>query len=351
MRAIKGEEVLLVTGGAGFMGASFIQYKLRDPAFKGRLVVLDLMVHTLCSLRVKLFAEDARVSVYKGDIADRQLVSTLYDKYRFDGVVHFAAETHVDKSIHDPSIFALTNIDKTVALLNVVKTWKGCHFHHISTDEVFGSIKEGQFYETDPYRPNSPYAASKAGSDHMVRAFGKTYSVPYTISHASNNFGPFQYPEKLLPLMMLRLIREEPLPIYGRGEQRREWLYVDDHSSAVDTILFQSEPGSCYNVGSGMEMSNLALVKKLASIFEQLGYVKPGAFDRQVTFVEDRPGHDFRYRLNCDRLKALGWKPQVDLDVGLKQMAEHFIKDRQLRMDGDSQYQAWVERQYGELLS
>ncbi|PCI77844.1 dTDP-glucose 4,6-dehydratase [Candidatus Aerophobetes bacterium] len=340
---------ILVTGGAGFMGSAFVEHKLAQKDFEGKLLVLDLLVHTLCEERLKAFNGDARVHFYKGDIADHSVLKEIEKKHGLDYVVHFAAETHVDKSIHDPFIFVKTNVEKTTRLLDFVRHLSQCHFHHISTDEVFGSIDEGSFYETDAYAPNSPYSASKAASDHMVRAFGKTYGLSYTTSHACNNFGPLQYPEKLLPLMTMHILQGKPLPIYGNGKQTREWLYVEDHSSGIDAILQKGVCGESYNVGSGVEMTNLTLIKKLFKIMKKEGLTCEDQVDPLITFVRDRPGHDFRYSLNCDKLRSLGWAPQYSLEKGLDAMLKSWLTSQGSleSLSRDKAYIAWVEKQYG----
>lgn len=341
--SLSNSSTYLVTGGAGFMGSAFVQYKLEQEAFKGSIVILDLLKHELCKERLKLLTEDTRVQFVQGDIGDRTLLQKLGSQYSFDYVVHFAAETHVDKSIHEPELFVVENVEKTVTLLQVVKGWSQCHFHHISTDEVFGSIKSGAFLETDAYEPNSPYSASKAASDHMVRAFGKTYGLSYTISHACNNIGPFQYPEKLVPLMLKRMLAEEPLPVYGNGQQIREWLDIADHAQGVDLVLEKGERGACYNIGSGQERANLDLIKMLGALLEKKGLIKVGACEKLITFVTDRPGHDFRYRLDSSKLESLGFKPRYSL----KQSLERVIKQyNEAEAVPDQAYETWIKKQY-----
>ena len=343
MRAPLNKANLLVTGGAGFMGSAFIHCQLRNPFFQGKLIIIDALVHNMCKERLASFKEDERVYFYQGDIGDAALLEKIAKEHSFDYVVHFAAETHVDKSIHEPSLFVTSNIEKTVKLLEFIKQYPSCHFHHISTDEVFGSITEGSFSESDPYAPNSPYSASKAASDYFIRSFGKTYGLSYTISHACNNLGPMQYPEKLLPLMTLNMLENKPLPIYGKGNQAREWLDIDDHASAIALILEKGGTGESYNVGSGIEMTNLAIIKKLGELLEKRGLIAKGKTDELITFVEDRPGHDFRYKLNCNKLRSLGWEPKFLLEPSLERVIDSHLE----RKEGvDSDYEAWIKKQY-----
>ena len=259
-----------------------------------------------------------------GDITDEKYINSIFNTYKFDAVIHLAAESHVDRSIADPLMFAKTNIIGTINLLNAFNSlwknnWEGKRFYHISTDEVYGSLGEsGLFEETSIYRPNSPYAASKAGSDHFVRAYGETYDMPYVISNCSNNYGPYQFPEKLIPLCINNILNNKYLPIYGNGKNTRDWLYVIDHASAIDLIFHKGKVSETYNVGGFNECKNIDLVKLLCQQVDNKLKRKLGTSEKLITFVKDRPGHDLRYAIDASKLnRALGWLPSVTFEEGL----------------------------------
>ena len=303
---------ILVTGGAGFMGSSFIRLLEGDPAFKGEIINLDAM--TYAGSRKNL--EGLKCKFVEGNICDQTLVEGLVENV--DIVVHFAAESHVDRSIASAEDFVQTNVMGTFRLLEAVRRFPHVHFHHVSTDEVYGSIKEGSFVETSPYKPNSPYAASKAASDHFVRSFAKTYGLSVTLSHSSNNYGPGQFPEKFIPVMIHALMKKKPLPVYGQGVNVRDWLYVDDHARAVRLILEKGRKGEMYNISAHNPRRNIDVLHLLIRIYERMSGEKD--LKELIAFVDDRPGHDLRYALCADKLQnELGWQPEVDFEEGLKE--------------------------------
>lgn len=293
---------LLVTGGAGFMGSAFIRC-LRSSY---RVIVLDSLTYASDMNRLS----GVNIIFEKGDICDGPLLDRLYEQYQLDTIVHFAAESHVDRSIEEPEQFLMTNIMGTHKLLELVRRHPKLRFHHISTDEVYGSIREGLFTENSPYAPNSPYSASKASSDHLVRAYHKTYGLNLTISHATNNYGPYQHPEKLIPLMISYAKAGKPLPVYGDGTNVRDWLHCDDHARAVMAILEKGKAGECYNIGGNNEWRNIDLIKL---IVREVG-------KGEITYVKDRQGHDFRYALDNSKIRALGWKPEKGFEEEIKRL-------------------------------
>jgi dTDP-glucose 4,6-dehydratase len=331
---------LLVTGGAGFIGGNYVLRSLaEDPAL--RIVNLDLLTYagnldTLQSLQ----GDDRHVFVH-GDIADRELVDGLLDRYRPAAIVNFAAESHVDRSIDGPAAFVQTNVVGTLNLLQcALKRWRGLdgsardsfRFLHVSTDEVYGSLgATGAFTESTAYAPNSPYAASKAASDHLVRAFHKTYGLPVLTTNCSNNYGPFQFPEKLIPLIILNALEFKPLPVYGDGLQVRDWLYVEDHVDAINTVLAGGKPGEVYNVGGLSERTNLQVVEAICDALDRRrpaagGQEAKSARRRLIEHVTDRPGHDRRYAIDCSKLvDSLGWRPSVDFETGLERTVDWYL--------------------------
>jgi dTDP-glucose 4,6-dehydratase len=352
---------ILVTGGAGFIGSNFIRHLFGPGRFKGRVVNLDKLTYAgnPANLSDVKKAYGARYAFVKGDIRDFALLARLFKKHDFDAVVHFAAESHVDRSISGPKDFVETNVNGTFALLETArKAWAGrrdARFHHVSTDEVYGSLgKTGKFRETTPYDPRSPYSASKAASDHLVRAYSHTYSLPATISNCSNNYGPFHFPEKLIPLMILNAIEGKPLPVYGDGLQVRDWLYVEDHCAAVWRILRKGRPGETYNVGGNCEMTNLAVVRTLCALLEKLvpsaknSTLAGRRYADLVTFVKDRPGHDRRYAIDFSRLRReLGWKPSVTFKEGLERTVRWYLCNPDWTdavISGE--YRKWIKRNY-----
>lgn len=307
---------LFVTGGAGFIGSAFIRYLLRRPEFRGHILNYDLLTYAANLEFLKGVQEHPRYSFVQGDILNQPFLEKLFLEREIDTVVHFAAETHVDRSIASAQPFVETNVKGTLSLLEAVCKFPHIHFHHISTDEVYGSLGEsGAFTELSAYRPNSPYAASKAASDHLVRSFARTYGLSTTLSHCSNNYGPCQNVEKFIPRMIHNCLKKKPLPVYGRGANVRDWIYVDDHAEAVWEILQRGKKGEVYDIGGKTEKSNLELLHLLIDLLERQ---KPGDYRSQIVFVKDRLGHDFRYALNTAKIEGeLGWRPRTCLDEGL----------------------------------
>jgi dTDP-glucose 4,6-dehydratase len=311
-------KTILVTGGCGFIGSAFIRRLLGPLRFSGKIINLDLMTYAANLDNVKEIASHPGYQFVKGDICNGSLVQELLSR-GVDAIVHFAAETHVDRSIASALPFIETNVKGTLMLLEAMRLFPSVHFHHVSTDEVYGALgMEGVFCEESPYLPNSPYAASKAASDHLVRAFMRTYGLSTTISHCSNNYGPGQYPEKLIPLMIEKCLKGEPLPVYGRGKQVREWIYVDDHVDAIWTILQKGKAGETYDVKGQVELQNIDLVHQLIEVLaEQTGQL-PKRYLSLIRFVDDRLGHDFRYAIEGAKLqRELGWSAKVPFAEGL----------------------------------
>lgn len=330
-------QVVLLTGGCGFIGANLVRWLLEnDPVV--RIVNLDLLTYAghPANLADLPAAHSTRYTFVYGDICDRAVVAELFARHPFDTVLHLAAESHVDRSIEDPGDFITTNVLGTQVLLEAAhRAWadrRGKRFHHVSTDEVYGSLGvEGRFTEDSPYRPSSPYAASKAAADHLVRSYQRTYGLPVSISNSSNNYGPRQYPEKLIPLLITRAFAGQPLPIYGQGANVRDWIHVADHCSAIDCILRRGAVGETYNIGGGCEWTNLAIARKLAILVDEMGL---GATPAQKTadlirFVADRPGHDFRYAVDSGKLRRqLDWRPQHDFESGLRATVQWYADHR-----------------------
>ena len=290
-----------------------------------------------------------------GNICDRTLVETIFNKYKIDTVVHFAAESHVDRSIYGPEAFIKTNLMGTFTLIDIARNvWKDRQdvlFHHISTDEVYGSLGEtGCFTEDTAYDPRSPYSATKAGSDHLVKAYNHTYGLPVTISNCSNNYGPYQFPEKFIPLMILNMLEGEPLPVYGDGKNVRDWLYVKDHNSAVWLIMQSGLSGETYNIGGENEWENIKLLEVLIDIVSSRAKLNSADVRKTITYVKDRPGHDRRYSINCSKLKCeLGWKQAGSFEERLEQTVEWYLENRQwVETIRSGEYQQWVEKNYGQ---
>jgi len=317
---------LFVTGGAGFIGSAFIRHLLRSE-FEGRIVNYDLLTYAANLDSLKGFHDHPRYRFIQGDILNQSLVEKLLLECEIDAIVHFAAETHVDRSIASAHPFVETNVKGTLSLLEAVRKLPHIHFHHISTDEVYGSLGEsGSFHEHSPYRPNSPYSASKAASDHLVRAFAATYGLSTTVSHCSNNYGPCQYPEKFIPLMLTHCLAGKPLPVYGRGSNVRDWLYVDDHAEAVWRILKRGRKGETYDIGGSAERSNLELLHLLIEILGGETKRDIEEYRSLIRFVADRPGHDFRYAIDSKKSERdLEWKPKVSLEDGLKRTVKWYL--------------------------
>ena len=331
-------KVYIVTGGSGFIGTNFIRFML-DNGFAERIINLDKLTYAGNPQNLLEYDNDKRYAFAQGDICDQELVQELFILHKPDVVVNFAAESHVDRSIDGPSDFIRTNISGTYTLLQkslcyyqslTKEDQKSFRFHHVSTDEVFGSLNEDDFFtEETPYDPSSPYSASKAASDHLVRAWHRTYSLPIIISNCSNNYGPFQFPEKLIPLMVLNCLQEKPLPVYGTGENIRDWLFVDDHCDAIHTIIEKGEIGETYNVGGNNEIRNINIVKTICNLLDN---IRPSenlkSYQELITFVKDRPGHDFRYAIDSSKLQnKLGWSPKETFETGIRKTIEWYLEN------------------------
>ncbi len=346
---------VLVTGGAGFIGSHVIRRLLaQHPEMV--VVNLDALTYAGNLANLKDVESNARYHFQRGDIRDESLVNQLFGEHAFDAVIHLAAESHVDRSITHPLAFLETNILGTATLLNVARhhwTERGCMetslFYHVSTDEVYGSLgTDGLFSETTPYDPRSPYSASKASSDHVVRAYHHTYGMPIVVSNCSNNYGSHQFPEKLIPLMIRNIVDSRPLPIYGEGINIRDWLWVEDHAAAIDTILHTGWVGDTYNIGGLNEWRNIDLVRKLIELVDaQLGR-EPGFSDSLITFVKDRAGHDMRYAIDASHLEArLGWRPSITFEQGLASTVQWYLANGAwLEEVTSGDYQNYYEQHY-----
>lgn len=325
---------ILVSGGCGFIGSNFIRYIFNKTNFKGNVINIDCLTyagHLVNLTDIYKKFNNKRYFFHKIDISNFKKLLNVIKKYDIDTVVHFAAESHVDRSIYGPQKFINTNIIGTFNLLESVRFYskKKIRLHHISTDEVYGSLSEKDFfYETTPYNPRNPYSASKASSDHLVRAYYNTYNLPITISNCSNNYGPYQLPEKLIPLSILNAIDLKPIPIYGDGKNIRDWLYVEDHCNAIWLILTKGKIGETYNIGGNCEKQNIEVVKKICDILTKIRPRKNFSYHSLITFVKDRPGHDRRYAINCDKVKnELGWKQNYSFEVGLNNTVMWYLNN------------------------
>ncbi|MDG1317748.1 MAG: dTDP-glucose 4,6-dehydratase [Paracoccaceae bacterium] len=321
---------LLVTGGAGFIGSAVVRLAI---AQGHQVVVLDALTYAACLDNLAPVSDSDKYRFVEGDICDRALLDQVLGDHRPEAVMHLAAESHVDRSIDGPGAFIETNITGTYTLLEAARCYwcdsgkpDSFRFHHISTDEVFGSLgKTGHFTEETPYAPNSPYAASKASSDHLVRAWHETYGLPVVLSNCSNNYGPYHFPEKLIPVIIINALAGKPLPIYGNGENVRDWLYVEDHANALLTVLSKGTIGSSYNIGGENEATNIDIVREICAILDRL---RPAArpYFELVNFVADRPGHDLRYAIDPTRIRTeLGWRPAVTLTQGLEKTVHWYL--------------------------
>ncbi len=348
-------ENLLVTGGCGFIGTGFIRYLLEESDFSGRVINVDKLTYAGNPENLSHIERDfpERYIFVKADICDSEAMDRAFRDYTIDGICHLAAESHVDRSIAGPQAFVRTNVLGTFTLLELARAHQGRlkRFHHISTDEVFGSLgEEGFFSEDSPYRPNSPYSATKAGSDHLVRAYHKTYGLPVSISNCSNNYGPYQFPEKLIPLFILNALEGRPLPVYGDGRNVRDWLYVRDHCRAIWMIMTQGREGETYNVGGSSEMQNIRLVEMICDILDQVLTGKGGRSCRRlITFVQDRPGHDRRYAIDCTKLKReLGWEAEESLESGIRKTIQWYMENQDwVNRVRTGEYQSWIKAHYG----
>ena len=322
---------ILITGGAGFIGANLVWWLRRHRPHR-RITVVDKLGYAGDRRYIEGAIDGEAVSLVVADIADRSAMERLFDRSAFDGVMHLAAESHVDRSIEGPEAFVKSNVEGTFVVLECARRAfgdGGGRMLHVSTDEVYGSLgDEGAFDEQWPYDPSSPYSATKAASDHLARAYHRTYGLDVVISHCTNNFGPYQYPEKLIPLTIDRLLRGEPIPIYGDGQQVRDWLYVDDHCRALVQVFEQGEEGERYNIGARNEWSNRRLVERLADVVDRRLGRTVGVGRELMTFVEDRPGHDRRYAIDPSRVeRELGWRPRVPFEEGLERTVEWFMRE------------------------
>lgn len=341
---------ILVTGGAGFIGSNFLNRHVPEHP-EHEFLNLDRLTYAGNLRNLERIADKPNYRFERGDIADREQVQAIVSELEPDAVVHFAAESHVDRSIRGPREFIRTNVEGT---FNLLEACRAMHvpptFHHVSTDEVYGALGDtGRFSENTPYSPNSPYSASKAGSDHLVRAYHHTYGLPVKVTNCSNNYGPYQFPEKLVPLMILNAIAREPLPIYGKGLNVRDWLHVEDHCAAIWQVLLEGRVGETYNVGADCEMRNVDMVDLICrSVADETG-ASPDELLGLKTEVADRPGHDFRYAVNADKLRSeLGWAPRYSLAEGMRQTVRWYLdNDAWVQSVQTGEYRAWIEQQYG----
>lgn len=345
---------LLVTGGAGFIGSHVVRLFVKKyPDYM--IVNLDKLTYAGNLENLKDIEQYPNYKFERGDICDVEFLRSLFTKYRFEGVIHLAAESHVDRSLHNPTEFAVTNIIGTINLLQTARNfWKedlnGKKFYHISTDEVYGSAENGSFFtEETPIDPQSPYSASKASSDHFVTAFGNSYGLPVLISRCSNNYGPNHFPEKLIPLMINNIINNKPLPVYGKGENVRDWLYVEDHASAIDAVFHKGKIGETYNIGGNNEWRNIDLVNLLCGIMDKKLQREEGESAKLIKYVTDRAGHDLRYAIDASKImREIGWKPSVTFETGLEKTVDWYLQNLEwLQHVTSGQYMAYYATMYG----
>ncbi len=352
--------MILVTGGAGFIGGNFVLEWFKDALVSAEPVVnLDALTYAGNLENLASLKGNANYHFVKGDITDAELVKRLLSEHRPRAIVHFAAESHVDRSIHGPGAFIKTNVEGTFVLLEAAKAyWQGLgetdkaafRFHHVSTDEVYGSLKpdDPAFSETNPYQPNSPYSASKAASDHLVRSWHHTYGLPVVTTNCSNNYGPYHFPEKLIPLMIVNALAGKSLPVYGDGQQIRDWLYVTDHCRAIRAVLAKGRLGETYNIGGWNEKANIDIVRTICALLDELRPDPAGSYTRLITYVKDRPGHDRRYAIDARKIeRELGWRPAETFDTGIRKTVEWYLShaDWVARVQSGA-YRDWVERNY-----
>ena len=351
--------MILVTGGAGFIGGNFVLDWLSNPSAEG-IINLDKLTYAGNLATLDPLKADPRHIFIHGDIGDKSLLAKLLDQYQPRAIVNFAAESHVDRSIHGPAEFIQTNILGSFNLLECAREYwnklekqaqEQFRFHHVSTDEVYGSLSltDPAFTETNPYEPNSPYSASKAASDHLVRAWFHTYGLPVVTTNCSNNYGPYHFPEKLIPLVILNALAGKPLPIYGDGQQIRDWLYVGDHCSAIREVLAKGKLGETYNIGGWNEKPNIEVVKTICQILDELKPRSDGkSYSEQITFVKDRPGHDRRYAIDASKIERdLGWRPAETFDTGIQKTVQWYL-DNPVWVEGvvSGSYRDWLQKQY-----
>lgn len=348
---------ILVTGGSGFIGSNFLNsFVPRCPEHK--FINLDSLTYAANLLNLDRVARLPNYTFERGDIADYSRVREIFEKHDPHLVIHFAAESHVDRSIVGPAAFVRTNITGTFNLLEACRNFwsntEGKLFHHVSTDEVYGSLgTTGLFTEKTPYDPSSPYSASKAASDHLVRAYSRTYGLPVVITNCSNNYGPYQFPEKLIPLMIINALEGKPLPVYGRGENVRDWLFVEDHCAAIWTVIHKGKHGETYNIGGNNEWKNIDIVHKICEVLAEETHRDPNTYKKLITFVKDRPGHDLRYAIDSTKIfRELGWQPQETFTTGLKKTIRWYL-DNQAWVNSvqTGEYQKWLEQNYNERLT
>lgn len=352
------EKTLLITGGAGFIGSHLVRLMVNKyPNY--RIVNLDKLTYAGNLENLKDVENASNYTFVKGDIVDGDFIDQLFGQYDFDGVIHLAAESHVDRSIDAPMEFVMTNVIGTVNLLNTAKKyWKDkdpstVRFYHVSTDEVYGSLHDGgYFYETTSYDPQSPYSASKASSDHFVRAYGNTFKLPYVISNCSNNYGSHQFPEKLIPLFISNILDKKSLPVYGTGENVRDWLWVVDHCHAIDVIYHTGKNGETYNIGGKNEWQNIELIKVLCRLMDEKLGREAGSSEALITYVTDRPGHDARYAIDPTKLEnELGWSPSVTFEEGLAKTIDWYLANTDwIERVRNNSYQEYYEQMYGQRL-